>query len=149
VTRRDVFNRQTLGVTTQETESMPFRKRRAFEAPRSFFLHANPIRSQDFDGAVAASLAITGRSTMKPYVFSLLAGILAGVIYGAIGVNSPAPPIIALTGLLGMLAGEQILPVARRMLAGHRLNAAWRDAKCSQHMFGPLPGGSTNERTPS
>ncbi|ABI86827.1 XapX domain-containing protein [Burkholderia ambifaria] len=86
---------------------------------------------------------------MKPYVLSLLAGILAGVIYGAIGVNSPAPPIIALTGLLGMLAGEQILPVARRMLAGHRLNAAWRDAKCGQHMFGPLPGGSTNERTPS
>ncbi len=93
--------------------------------------------------------AITGRSTVKPYVFSLLAGILAGVIYGAIGVNSPAPPIIALTGLLGMLAGEQILPVARRMLAGHRLNAAWRDAKCGQHMFGPLPGGSTSERTPS
>ncbi|PFH26406.1 XapX domain-containing protein [Burkholderia sp. JKS000303] len=86
---------------------------------------------------------------MKPYVFSLLAGILAGVIYGAIGVNSPAPPIIALTGLLGMLAGEQILPVARRMLKGHRLNTAWREAKCSQHMFGPLPGGNTNERKPS
>ncbi|MGR3909948.1 XapX domain-containing protein [Burkholderia sp. SR8] len=86
---------------------------------------------------------------MKPYVFSLLAGVLAGAIYGAIGVNSPAPPIIALTGLLGMLAGEQILPVARRMLAGHRLHAAWRDAKCSQHMFGALPGGSTHERKPS
>ena len=83
---------------------------------------------------------------MKPYVFSLLAGILAGVIYGAIGVNSPAPPIIALTGLLGMLAGEQILPVARRMLSGHRLNTAWRDAQCSQHMFGALPGGAANDR---
>ncbi|KVD43607.1 hypothetical protein WS61_17100 [Burkholderia sp. ABCPW 11] len=86
---------------------------------------------------------------MKPYVLSLLAGILAGVIYGAIGVNSPAPPVIALVGLLGMLAGEQILPVARRVLSGHRLHTAWRDAKCSQHMFGALPGGAANNRKPS
>jgi XapX domain-containing protein len=77
---------------------------------------------------------------MKPYIYSMLAGILAGVVYGAIGVQSPAPPTIALTGLLGMLAGEQILPVARRMFSGLRLNAAWRDAKCSQHIFGSLPG---------
>ncbi|WP_186104613.1 DUF1427 family protein [Burkholderia gladioli] len=78
---------------------------------------------------------------MKAYVLSLLAGLLAGVVYGAIGVASPAPPMIALLGLLGMLAGEQILPVARRILAGHRLSAAWREAKCNQHMFGALPGG--------
>jgi XapX domain-containing protein len=78
---------------------------------------------------------------MKPYVLSLLAGVLAGVIYGAIAVHSPAPPTIALIGLLGMLAGEQILPLARRMRAGNKLNAAWREAKCSQHMFGRLPGG--------
>ncbi|MGJ0528944.1 DUF1427 family protein, partial [Burkholderia gladioli] len=78
---------------------------------------------------------------MKAYVLSLLAGLLAGVVYGAIGVASPAPPVIALLGLLGMLAGEQILPVARRILAGHRLSAAWREAKCNQHMFGALPGG--------
>ncbi|MCA8274462.1 XapX domain-containing protein [Burkholderia sp. AU30280] len=86
---------------------------------------------------------------MKPYCLSLLAGILAGAIYGALRVNSPAPPLIALTGLLGMLAGEQILPVARRMFAGHRLTAAWRDAQCSRHMFGALPGGTTNDRKPS
>lgn len=78
---------------------------------------------------------------MKPYVLSLLAGILAGAIYGVIGVHSPAPPTIALLGLLGMLAGEQILPLARRMMEGNKLNAAWREAKCSQHMFGRLPGG--------
>jgi XapX domain-containing protein len=82
---------------------------------------------------------------MKPYVFSLLAGLLAGVIYSAISVHSPAPPTIALIGLLGMLAGEQILPLARRMLAGHKIDAAWRDAKCSQHMFGRLPDGKVSE----
>ncbi|WP_296659096.1 XapX domain-containing protein [Paraburkholderia sp.] len=77
---------------------------------------------------------------MKLYVSSLLAGMLAGVVYHVIGVNSPAPPTVALAGLLGMLAGEQILPVARRMMSGIRLKAAWREAKCSQHMFGSLPG---------
>ncbi len=103
-------------------------------------MHASPsiVRSRDHETPI-----------MKAHVLSLLAGILAGVIYGTIGVNSPAPPIIALVGLLGMLAGEQILPVARRMLSGHRLNTAWRDAKCSQHMFGALPGGAANDRKPS
>ena len=77
---------------------------------------------------------------MKPYFLSLFAGILAGVVYGAIGVQSPAPPTIALLGLLGILAGEQILPLARQVLSGLRPGAAWREAKCSQHMFGRLPG---------
>jgi XapX domain-containing protein len=137
------------GANTQETESVRFRNRCPIGATRPFFLHANPIRFQDLDDAHRALVGHHGMLTMKPYFLSLLAGILAGVIYGAIGVNSPAPPIIALTGLLGMLAGEQILPVARRMLSGHRLNTAWRDAQCSQHMFGALPGGTTNDRKPS
>lgn len=77
---------------------------------------------------------------MKSYAFSLLAGILAGVVYYTIGVQSPAPPAIALAGLLGMLAGEQILPIARHVLSGLRLKAAWREAKSGQHMFGALPG---------
>lgn len=81
---------------------------------------------------------------LKPYVFSFLAGILAGIVYTMIGVQSPAPPTVALAGLLGILAGEQILPVVRRMLLGVRLKAAWSEAKCSQHMFGPLPGGQVS-----
>ncbi|KHJ54047.1 hypothetical protein LA66_15925 [Aureimonas altamirensis] len=43
---------------------------------------------------------------LQPYIISLLAGLGVGVIYGLVAVRSPAPPIIALTGLLGMLAGE-------------------------------------------
>lgn len=52
---------------------------------------------------------------MKPYLLSLGAGLLIGVIYSLIGVRSPAPPIVALIGLAGILAGEQILPFAKRL----------------------------------
>ncbi|PMS21748.1 XapX domain-containing protein [Trinickia dabaoshanensis] len=76
---------------------------------------------------------------MKPYILSLLAGVLAGVVYYAIGVQTPAPPAVALVGLLGMLAGEQIIPLAGRMWAGLKPGAAWREAKCSRHIFGALP----------
>lgn len=43
---------------------------------------------------------------MLPYLISLCIGIGVGAIYGVTGVKSPAPPIIALVGLLGILAGE-------------------------------------------
>lgn len=53
--------------------------------------------------------------TLQPYLISLAAGLGIGVIYGLIAVRSPAPPIIALLGLLGMLAGE----AAVQWLRGH------------------------------
>ena len=77
---------------------------------------------------------------MKVYVLSLGAGLLVGVIYSLLDVRSPAPPLVALVGLLGILAGEQIVPVAKQVVAGHGLATAWRHAKCAPHMFGMLPG---------
>ena len=53
--------------------------------------------------------------TWQPYVLSAMAGVGIGVIYGLIAVRSPAPPIIALLGLLGMLAGE----AAVQWIRGH------------------------------
>ncbi|SOE56287.1 XapX domain-containing protein [Burkholderia sp. OK233] len=53
---------------------------------------------------------------MKLYLLSLGAGILVGIIYSLIHVRSPAPPLIALVGLLGMLVGEQAIPSARQLL---------------------------------
>lgn len=50
-----------------------------------------------------------------PYLLSLGIGVGVGVIYGLVAVRSPAPPIIALLGLLGMLAGE----AAVQWLKGH------------------------------
>ncbi|MPW23722.1 DUF1427 family protein [Paraburkholderia sp. CNPSo 3157] len=55
---------------------------------------------------------------MKVYLFSLGAGVLVGVIYYLIGVRSPAPPFIALVGLLGILAGEQLVPVSEQFFFG-------------------------------
>ncbi|MBS4012089.1 MAG: DUF1427 family protein [Roseovarius sp.] len=45
-------------------------------------------------------------SQFQPFIVSLVVGFVIGMIYGLVSVRSPAPPIIALLGLLGMLAGE-------------------------------------------
>jgi XapX domain-containing protein len=44
---------------------------------------------------------------MKAFFLSFVVGLFVGVLYGVIRVKSPAPPIIALLGLLGMVLGEQ------------------------------------------
>ena len=53
---------------------------------------------------------------MTGYVVSLLMGLVVGVAYGLIQVRSPAPPLIALAGLLGMVLGEQAIEMARHYL---------------------------------
>jgi XapX domain-containing protein len=84
---------------------------------------------------------------MKVYVLSLGAGILVGVIYSLLNVRSPAPPLVALVGLLGILIGEQAIPIGKQMIAGSGLAAAWRQAKCAPHMFGMLPGANRDSST--
>jgi XapX domain-containing protein len=44
-----------------------------------------------------------------PYLKALAAGLLVGALYAALRVRSPAPPPIALFGLLGMLLGQAAL----------------------------------------
>ncbi len=58
--------------------------------------------------------------TWQPYLISLVVGLGVGVLYGLLTVRSPAPPIIALLGLLGMLAGE----AAVQWFRGHQDLAA-------------------------
>ena len=43
---------------------------------------------------------------MKTYLSSFLLGCAVGVLYGLCRVKSPAPPVVALLGLLGMVLGE-------------------------------------------
>jgi XapX domain-containing protein len=52
------------------------------------------------------------------YLISLAIGLGVGLLYGALDFRSPAPPAIALVGLLGMLAGEQLWPMGRQLVAG-------------------------------
>ena len=49
----------------------------------------------------------------KPYLVSLAVGLLVGVIYALLNTRSPAPPVIALLGLLGMLIGESLASWAK------------------------------------
>ena len=77
---------------------------------------------------------------MRVYLLSLGAGLLVGIIYSLLNVRSPAPPVVALVGLLGILVGEQIIPVAKHMMEGSHLAAAWRQSHGMPHIFGLLPG---------
>ncbi|ALM84508.1 XapX domain-containing protein [Bordetella sp. N] len=73
---------------------------------------------------------------MKLYIVSLAAGILVGIIYAVINVRSPAPPVVALIGLLGMLIGEQVVPPARRLLNGEPVTLSWFHQECVPHITG-------------
>lgn len=76
---------------------------------------------------------------MKIYLLSFGAGLLVGLVYALLHVRSPAPPVVALIGLLGILAGEQIIPLSSQLFNGTKLSMAWRQAGCAAHMFGRLP----------
>ncbi|HEV7321469.1 MAG TPA: XapX domain-containing protein [Ensifer sp.] len=80
---------------------------------------------------------------MKMYLLSLGAGLLVGVIYSILNVRSPAPPVIALVGLLGILVGEQSVPLVKRLFSGEPINVSWFNRQCMPHVFGHLPGGET------
>ncbi|UOO89394.1 XapX domain-containing protein [Vitreoscilla massiliensis] len=53
---------------------------------------------------------------MKAYVLAMAMGLLVGVLYYLLNVKSPAPPYVALVGLLGMVVGEQLIPIIKAML---------------------------------
>jgi XapX domain-containing protein len=54
---------------------------------------------------------------MTGLLVSILMGLAVGVAYGLVQVRSPAPPLIAPVGLLGMVLGEQAVDMAKRHLA--------------------------------
>lgn len=60
---------------------------------------------------------------MRTYLTAMAAGLLVGVIYGLLRVRSPAPPLVALVGLLGILVGEQIPSALHLVRHGSGLNA--------------------------
>ena len=78
---------------------------------------------------------------MKAYAFSIAAGLLVGLVYGLLNVRSPAPPVIALLGLLGILVGEQAAAAARRSLSGKPVTLAWVKTECAEKLLGRPIGG--------
>lgn len=73
---------------------------------------------------------------MKVYLVALAAGALVGLIYALLQVRSPAPPVVALVGLLGMLIGEQSVPLVKRMLAREPITASWLRTHCVAQITG-------------
>ena len=64
-----------------------------------------------YGGWVATALRSDSRGAggieTKVLFLSFVVGLGVGALYGLIRVKSPAPPIVALLGLLGMVLGEQ------------------------------------------
>jgi len=81
---------------------------------------------------------------MRAYIFSLGAGLLVGIVYSLLGVRSPAPPVIALLGLAGILLGEQLIPVAKRITSLPELTR-FVTTDCAKHVLGKLPGNAERE----
>jgi len=44
---------------------------------------------------------------MKAYLISFAMGIVIGLIYALVRVKSPAPPLVALAGLLGICSASR------------------------------------------
>lgn len=85
---------------------------------------------------------------MKMYLLSFGAGLLVGVIYALLNVRSPAPPVIALVGLLGILVGEQVVPLVKRHFSPQPVSVGWLRQECAPHVFGTLPVGESAQKNP-
>jgi len=57
---------------------------------------------------------------MKTMLVSFAVGLMVGVAYALLRVKSPAPPLVALAGLLGIVAGEHAI---ERFLAKKAVDA--------------------------
>jgi len=67
--------------------------------------------------------------SVQAYALSLAIGIVVGVLYGVLNTRSPAPPIIALLGLLGMLLGETAVSWAKTKMSAQSAAAECLHAK--------------------
>jgi XapX domain-containing protein len=87
---------------------------------------------------------------MKPYLLSQAGGLLVGVIYALLGVRSPAPPAIALLGLMGMLLGEQAVPIAKRLMTKAPVVAYLKTPQCAGQVLGPqaVAGDGSEPKSP-
>jgi len=72
-----------------------------------------------------------------PYLISLAAGFVVGLLYCLVRVQSPAPPLIALVGLLGIVLGEHTIPMVRAHLFPDSVQVQQLETPASAK---PVPG---------
>lgn len=99
-----------------------------------------PTRAESSEPVAAYDLNVVA-TNMKPYLLSLAAGVLVGAVYGLIHVRSPAPPVVALVGLFGILLGEQLPPFVKQVASRESTVANWVSRQVRPHIFGHLPQG--------
>ncbi|MCW8096210.1 XapX domain-containing protein [Streptomyces tauricus] len=112
--------------------------------------------------ATAATAATTGPSTgprsgpgsgprivragqfTRHAALALVAGALMGAVYWALSVPSPAPPLLGLTGLAGIVAGERIVTAVRNRPSRRRPAPSEADSPGP----GSAPSSATSQEPP-
>lgn len=79
------------------------------------------------------------------YIISLGVGIGIGLLYWLLKVQSPAPPLIALAGLLGMVLGEHAIPVAQAQFFAQAPTVQTAQQTKGATAQKPLAPGATKE----
>jgi XapX domain-containing protein len=79
------------------------------------------------------------------YLISLGVGFTVGVLYWLLKVQSPAPPLIALAGLLGMVLGEHTIPVVKAQFST-TASASAAQATQPVQLVSDKPGGDVAAR---
>jgi XapX domain-containing protein len=49
-------------------------------------------------------------------VLAFCTGLAVGVVFGLVKLPSPAPPLLGLIGLIGMFAGQRLVPLIASIL---------------------------------
>ncbi len=87
---------------------------------------------------------------MKVLFLSFIVGLGVGVLYGLIRVKSPAPPIVALLGLLGMVIGEQFGTwiQTKKLDVSHAASVCLVGERYDRQLYSP-PSGKTRYESSS
>jgi XapX domain-containing protein len=87
---------------------------------------------------------------MKVLFLSFIVGLGVGVLYGLIRVKSPAPPIVALLGLLGMVLGEQLGTWihTKKLDVSHAVSACLVGERYDRQLYDPPARETRYESSP-
>jgi XapX domain-containing protein len=102
------------------------------------------VRIADANG-VRDEVAVIERTISMGYIISLGVGFAVGLLYWLLKVQSPAPPLIALAGLLGMVLGEHAIPVVKSQLFTQTRTVEVAEPMKSSAAQKPMTPGATKE----